>query len=301
MRGGRWHQRKRRRKASGRLWNAPHRMVLSKSADLRVLCWFEWILPIRCEEQWCQVPIDDPSRRPCIALFEPEPLAGSAIAAAMRATGGQLVQLPDIGVRELPYQAHPFQVLIFNPFRSCLPMDIAMRTAHKAIGNRPILALTPEDCARQRTAAIIHGADDAIWVGGQGTEIAARMGALLRRYGANAAILSCDDLEINLLLRKVRRAGRSITMPLREFDLLAQLARSAGQILSRRDLLSSVWQIDFDPGTNRVEVHISRLRQRVDAGHSHAMLRTVKGSGYALVGRAASLQKSQDGAPILQI
>jgi two-component system, OmpR family, response regulator len=228
--------------------------------------------------------------RPCIALFEPEPLAAAAISSAMRAHAMHLALIPDIGVHSRPYDAPEFDAVIFNPFRSCLPMDAALRAVRKAIGNRPILALTPNDCTHQRTAAIIYGADDAIWAGGQGEEITARMGALLRRYGSSTIQLCCDDLEIDLLLRKVRRAGRNITMPLREFDLLAQLARSAGQIVSRRDLLSLVWQIDFDPGTNRVEVHMSRLRQRVDAGHSHALLQTVKGSGYALVSRTASLQ-----------
>ncbi|MEQ1687693.1 MAG: winged helix-turn-helix domain-containing protein, partial [Sphingopyxis sp.] len=117
-------------------------------------------------------------------------------------------------------------------------------------------------------------------------EIEMRILALIRRRRYNVfGSLICDELEINLVSRQVVRAGRPIAMPLREFDLLAHLAHSRDRAVSRLELLQAVWRIDFDPGTNRIDVHVSRLRQRIDGGQSHAMLRTVKGIGYALVSR----------------
>ena len=93
------------------------------------------------------------------------------------------------------------------------------------------------------------------------------------------------ELRIDLIDRRVERAGRLIAMPLREFDLLANLARIPDRPVSRAALLKAVWRIDFDPGTNRVEVHMSRLRAKVDRGFAWPMLRTVKGQGYALRSR----------------
>ncbi|MCW5647989.1 MAG: winged helix-turn-helix transcriptional regulator, partial [Sphingopyxis sp.] len=110
----------------------------------------------------------------------------------------------------------------------------------------------------------------------------ARITSWLRRHHIAAGQLGAGDLRIDLIDRRVERAGRLIHLPLREFDLLANLARVPGQPMSRDTLLKAVWRIDFDPGTNRVEVHMSRLRARVDRGFDWPMLHTVKGQGYAL-------------------
>jgi two-component system OmpR family response regulator len=157
------------------------------------------------------------------------------------------------------------------------------------------MALTPDDLADQRIIAMQAGADDAIATNGDPREMVARLAVLLRRRSPSATLLACDDLTIDLIRRSVNRAGRDIAMPLREFDLLAWLARSADRVVTRHDLLRAVWRIDFDPGTNRIEVHMSRLRQRIDAGHDHAMLRTVKGSGYALVSRSGAMEMARVG------
>jgi two-component system OmpR family response regulator len=106
-----------------------------------------------------------------------------------------------------------------------------------------------------------------------------------RRRTLARGMLWCDELAINLVEREVHRDGQLISMPMREFGLIARLAMSPNQPVSRHDLLRAVWRIDFDPGTNRIDVHVSRLRRRIDDGHAHAMLRTVKGMGYALVSR----------------
>ncbi|PCF93388.1 winged helix family transcriptional regulator [Sphingopyxis terrae subsp. ummariensis] len=97
-----------------------------------------------------------------------------------------------------------------------------------------------------------------------------------------AGQLGVGDLRIDLIDRRVERAGQLIRMPQREFDLLAHLARVPGRPMSRAALLKAVWRIDFDPGTNRVEVHVARLRAKIDRGFDWPMLHTIKGEGYAL-------------------
>lgn len=113
-------------------------------------------------------------------------------------------------------------------------------------------------------------------------EVLARITGLLRRARLTAGQIGAGELRIDLIDRRVERAGRLIRLPLREFDLLANLARVPDRPMSRAALLQAVWRLDFDPGTNRVEVHMSRLRAKVDRGFAWPMLRTVKGQGYAL-------------------
>ncbi|MBL8651088.1 MAG: response regulator transcription factor [Sphingopyxis sp.] len=133
--------------------------------------------------------------------------------------------------------------------------------------------------------ALGAGADDAVGWAGDPAEVVARIAGLLRRSRMAAGRLGEGELRIDLIDRRVERAGRLIPMPLREFDLLANLARVPDRPVSRSALLKAVWRIDFDPGTNRVEVHMSRLRAKVDRGFGWPMLCTVKGCGYALRSR----------------
>jgi two-component system OmpR family response regulator len=137
--------------------------------------------------------------------------------------------------------------------------------------------------------ALTAGADDAVGWADDPAEVVARIAGLLRRSRMAAGQLGTDELRIDLIDRRVERAGRLIRLPLREFDLLANLARVPDRPVSREALLRAVWRIDFDPGTNRVEVHMSRLRAKVDRGFAWPMLHTVKGCGYALRSRRGEL------------
>ncbi|KTE33507.1 hypothetical protein ATE62_16895 [Sphingopyxis sp. HIX] len=150
---------------------------------------------------------------------------------------------------------------------------------------RPLLVLTDRDSRADRLLALAAGGDDAVGWTGEPAEVVARIAALLRRSRMAKGQLGEGELRIDLIDRRVERAGRLIAMPLREFDLLANLARIPDRPVSRAALLKAVWRIDFDPGTNRVEVHMSRLRAKVDRGFAWPMLRTVKGQGYALRSR----------------
>ncbi len=179
-------------------------------------------------------------------------------------------------------------------------LDARVRGWRAVAGGRVLLCLLRRDSMAARVCALNAGADDVIAtpprgsaLKGAGGELVARTAALLRRAGGRAHMLACDDLHIDLVARAVRRADHRIPMPPREFDLLARLARTPDQPVARADLLKTVWRITFDPGTNRVDVHVARLRQRIDAPFAnrpspHVMLRTCKGVGYALVSRAGA-------------
>jgi two-component system OmpR family response regulator len=119
------------------------------------------------------------------------------------------------------------------------------------------------------------------------SELLARLEALLRRGGTPTANtkLRVEDLEMDLLTRTVRRGGQSLELLPREFRLLEYLMRHAGQVVTRTMLLENVWDYHFDPQTNVIDVHISRLRQRIDKGFPHPLLQTVRGAGYVLRGR----------------
>jgi two-component system OmpR family response regulator len=112
----------------------------------------------------------------------------------------------------------------------------------------------------------------------------ARVDALSRRRetGAVATTLKVGELEMNLINRTVHRQGKEIDLQPREFQLLEFMMRHAGQSVTRTMLLEKVWEYHFDPQTNVIDVHISRLRSKIDKGFDRAMLQTVRGAGYRL-------------------
>ncbi len=116
------------------------------------------------------------------------------------------------------------------------------------------------------------------------SELLARLEALLRR-GASAPAttrLRVADLDLDLLTRTVRRGGKTIDLLPREFQLLECLMRNAGHVVTRTMLLENVWDYHFDPQTNVIDVHVSRLRQKIDKNFEHPLLHTVRGAGYCL-------------------
>lgn len=178
-----------------------------------------------------------------------------------------------------------FDLLLINPFLDWQEPAEFVRLARSIAGRRPLLIVSDRDSLADRMVALGAGADDAVGWTGNLPEVVARIASLLRRSRIAAGQLGEGELRIDLIDRRVERAGRLIRLPLREFDLLANLARVPDRPISRAALLRAVWRLDFDPGTNRVEVHMSRLRAKVDRGFAWPMLRTVKGQGYALRSR----------------
>lgn len=222
-------------------------------------------------------------RRPLVAIYHPSRagVLGDAVTAA--GYGVALLPAPTGGLR--PWLDCCFDLIAINPFLSWQEPSEFVGLARTIAGRRPLLVFSDRDSLADRMAALHAGADDAIGWTDNGPELIARMTSLLRRSRIAAGQLGEGELRIDLIDRRVERAGQLIRLPLREFDLLANLARVPDRPLSRAALLRAVWRIDFDPGTNRVEVHMSRLRAKVDRGFGWPMLRTMKGLGYALRSR----------------
>lgn len=147
----------------------------------------------------------------------------------------------------------------------------------------PVICLTARDNVDDRVKGLDLGADDYLAKPFSFVELLARIRALLRRGKAltnNPLVVS--DLSIDLVSRVVLRSGRRIDLSPHEFSLLAYLARNAGSVLSRTMILEHVWDMNQDPMTNVIDVHVNRLRRKVDAGFETALIQTIRGVGYVL-------------------
>jgi two-component system OmpR family response regulator len=162
---------------------------------------------------------------------------------------------------------------------------LALVKALRAAGNTtPVLMLTAVSGIADRVEGLEGGADDYLVKPFAFTELAARLHALGRRPSAAAepARLTTGDIVLDLHRRTVTRAGRKIALQPREFTLLAELMRNPGRIMTRTMLLERVWDFDFDPKTNIVETHLSRLRSKLNAGFDSDPIETVRGAGYLI-------------------
>lgn len=165
---------------------------------------------------------------------------------------------------------------------------IAMVSGLRAAGiATPVLMLSALASVDNRVDGLRAGADDYLCKPYSFAELMARIDALLRRQdraGAETQTvrLSVGDLDIDLLSRKVTRAGRPILLGAREFNILEFLARHAGQVVTRTMMLEKIWNYHFDPGSNVVDVHIGRLRRKLEDGFATPILHTVRGAGYRL-------------------
>ena len=159
-----------------------------------------------------------------------------------------------------------------------------VRTLRASDNRVPIVVLSALGEIDHRVAGLNAGADDYLVKPFAFSELEARVGALLRRVTPEGpeTSLRVGDLEMNLITRKVERNGKSIDLQPREFRLLEYLMRHAGQVLTRTMLLEHVWDYHFDPQTNVIDVHVSRLRSKIDKGFEVQLLHTVRGAGYKL-------------------
>ena len=148
----------------------------------------------------------------------------------------------------------------------------------------PVLVLSALGGVDDRVRGLKAGGDDYLTKPFAFAELLARIEALLRRRSSvpQATRLRVEDLEFDLLARRVTRAGREVELTARELKLLEFLMRRAGQVVTRTMLLEGVWDLHFDPQSNLIDVHISRLRQAIDRGSDHPLIHTVRGSGYVL-------------------
>ena len=159
-----------------------------------------------------------------------------------------------------------------------------IKTMRSAGNAAPVLILSALGDVDDRVKGLKAGGDDYLVKPYAFAELLARLEALLRRGRSEApdTMLKVADLEMDLVGRTVRRAGRPIELKPKEFALLEYLMRHAGHVVTRTMLLENVWDYSFDPQTNVIDVHVSRLRQKIDKGHDKPLLSTIRGAGYSL-------------------
>ncbi|MGA2563343.1 MAG: response regulator transcription factor [Steroidobacteraceae bacterium] len=181
--------------------------------------------------------------------------------------------------------SEPYDVIIMDRM---LPGEIdglaIVEALRKSGKHTPILILSALSDVDERIRGLRSGGDDYLTKPFAFGELLARLDALSRRGQGEGAQtkLEVGDLRVDLLNRKVTRGARSIVLQPREFKLLEYLMRHANQVVTRTMLLENVWDYHFDPQTNVVDVHISKLRQKIDADFERPLLRTVRNAGYTM-------------------
>ena len=163
-----------------------------------------------------------------------------------------------------------------------------VRSLRAANRSTPVLVLSALGEVDHRVEGLRAGGDDYLVKPFALAELSARLEALVRRRGTGAdpeapvTRLAVADLEMDLLARTVKRGGCAIELKPREFRLLEYLMRHAGQVVTRTMLLEAVWDYHFDPQTNVIDVHVSRLRRKIDRDFPTALIHTVRGAGYVI-------------------
>jgi two-component system OmpR family response regulator len=160
-----------------------------------------------------------------------------------------------------------------------------LRTLRASGDRTPVLILSALGDVDDRVEGLRAGGDDYLVKPPVFSELQARIEALMRRASPTEVAstrLRLGDLEMDLLMREVTRAGERIVLQPREFRLLEYLLRHAGQVVTRTMLLEHVWDYHFDPQTNVIDVHVSRLRGKIDKGFGYPLLHTVRGAGYVM-------------------
>jgi len=181
--------------------------------------------------------------------------------------------------------SEPYDVIVMDRMLPGQIDGLAIIEALRKSGNRtPILILSALSDVDERIRGLKSGGDDYLTKPFAFGELLARLDALARRLQGNSTqtSLKVGDLHVDLLTRKATRGSRAIALQPQEFKLLEYLMRHAGQVVTRTMLLENVWDYHFDPQTNVVDVHISKLRQKIESDSEHPLLRTVRNAGYML-------------------
>lgn len=177
-----------------------------------------------------------------------------------------------------------YAVLILDRMVPDLDGLSALKQLRSAGVGTPAILLTAMDGIKDRVEGLEGGADDYLVKPFAATELVARVAALSRRPPSidSLTTLRVGDLELDLLKRTVNRAGRRIELQAQEMKLLEYLMRHEGEVVTRTMMLENVWSFHFDPQTNLIESHMSRLRAKVDRGFAFDLIHTIRGSGYRI-------------------
>lgn len=207
------------------------------------------------------------------ASFVKKALEAESFAVDVASNGNDGLNLAQI----TPYDAVVLDIML--PGRDGLGVLKQLRDRRS---NVPVLLLSARGAVEERVEGLNAGADDYLAKPFALAELLARVRALVRRNDNRSVLLQLGNLTVNTVARQVTRGDRAIELSAREYRLLEFLLRSQGRVCSRMQILEKVWDYDFDPGTNLVDVYVRRVRDKLDVAGEKPLLHTVRGVGYVM-------------------
>ena len=220
-----------------------------------------------------------------ILLVEDDPHTAGFIAKGLKEDGHTVEHTDNGKDSQILATTESYDAIVLDRMLPQLDGMTVLRTLRGSSNRTPALLLTALGEVEHRVEGLRAGADDYLVKPFAYAELSARLDSLARRGtggGGEPTRLHVEDLELDLLKREAVRGGKAIELQPREFRLLEYLMRQAGRVVTRTMLLEAVWDYHFDPQTNVIDVHISRLRQKIDHGFASPLLHTVRGAGYRL-------------------
>ncbi len=217
-----------------------------------------------------------------ILIVEDEKKTASFLAKGLQEAGYEPFIADDGEAASEMTRGHSFDLLVVDVM---LPKKDGWAVVQELRANRiqtPVIFLTARDAVGDRVKGLELGADDYIVKPFAFAELLARVRSLLRRSHENETSLRIEDLEIDIARQRAVRAGQPLNLTPKEFLLLAHLARSAGEVVSRREISEQVWDVAFNTDTNVVDVVVRRLRAKLDDPFPKKLVQTIRGVGYAL-------------------
>ncbi len=219
-----------------------------------------------------------------VLIIEDDKSVASYLATGLQENGYQVTHASEGDTGQQIAMNEEFDVLIIDRMLPAIDGLTIVQSFREAGKKTPVLILSALAEVDDRVKGLQAGGDDYLTKPFALSELLARIEALIRRAKtANIeTVLRVGDLELDMLARTVKRAGQEIDLQPREFRLLEYLMRHAGQVVTRTMLLENVWDYHFDPQTNVIDVHISRLRGKIDKEFARPLLHTVRGAGYTM-------------------
>jgi len=218
-----------------------------------------------------------------ILLIEDDPETADHICHALRAQGHEVEESRDGAEGLATARSGQHAALIVDRMLPGLDGLSLVKRLRAEGSQTPVLFLTTMSGIDDRVAGLNGGGDDYLTKPFALVELVARINAIARRGDPRQHVtLHAGDLDMDLIRRTVHRGGKLVDLQPQEFKLLEYMLRNAGRVVTRSMLLENVWELHFDPRTNIVETHMSRLRAKMDRGHSVELIHTIRGNGYIL-------------------
>ncbi len=222
---------------------------------------------------------------PRVLTIEDDLVTAEEIATELRSHGFEVDLAADGGTGLALARAGDYAVITLDRMLPGLDGLALVTTLRREGITTPVLMISALSDVDERVRGLRAGGDDYLTKPFASDEMSARVEVLIRRHGQVGvveSVLRAGDLELDLMTRSVRRGDEAITLLPTEFKLLEFLVRNAGQVVTRSMLFQEVWGYHFDPGTNLIDVHIGRLRKRIDQPGRPQPIRTLRGTGYVL-------------------